>query len=81
MNEGTQVGVLLGQVEIYELGLHLCETIENVGTLVLDVTEDQQAFTVVVELEVLPQLEFHLIVKNDLLVRTMVKTCDRPGTS
>ena len=75
LDKGTQVGILLGQVEVNELGLHLGETFEYVGSLLLNVSEDCETLTVVVQLEVFPQFYFHFIIKNNLLLGAMIEAC------
>ena len=68
LNQSADVLILFRKVEIYELGLHLGEALENVRSLILDGSEDQEALAIVVQLEVLPDFNFHFIVENDLLL-------------
>ena len=81
LNERIHVGVLPGKVHVDELSLHLSEALEDVSPLFLDGPEDLEALTVVVELELLPQLHLHLVIQDDLLLRPVVQARQRTGAS
>lgn len=81
LNECIHVGVLPGKIHVDELSLHLSEPLEHVAPLFLDGPEYLEALTVVVELELFPELHLHLIIQNDLLLRAMVQARQRTGAA
>ena len=81
LNECIHVRVLSGKIHVNELSLHLSEPLEHVAPLFLNSPENLEALPVVVELELFPELDLHLIIKNDLLLRAMVQAGQRSGAS
>ena len=72
LNECIHVRVLSGKIHVDELSLHLSEPLENVAPLILNGPEDLEAFPVVVELKLFPELHLHLVIQDDLLMRGAV---------
>ena len=59
----------------------MSEPLEHVAPLFLDGPEDLEALSVVVELELFPELHLHLIIQNDLLLRAVVQARQRTGAA
>ncbi len=81
LNECIHVGVLPGKIHVDELSLHLSEPLEHVAPLFLNGPENLEAFSVVVELELFPELHLHLVIQDDLLMRAVVQAGHRTGAS
>ena len=81
LNERIHVRVLSGKIHVNELSLHLSEPLKHMAPLFLNSPENLEALPVVVELELFPELDLHLIIKNDLLLRAMVQAGQRSGAS